>query len=157
MARGERLQIGNWRARASCHLFPPGSLFVSRVHQSGPAACGCLFSRRRRGGSLEHTYIHTYTYIYIYIYIYIEEGRKRGALTCHGKWICVRPPRRVRGEILGWDIGPQATNSYVDIDSYTKSPGDVSPTRLSANTTPLWSFRSSYLQHNSSQGSQGGS
>jgi len=38
--------------------------------------------------------------------------------------VCADP---TGNEILGRDIGPQATNSYDDIDSYTESFGDVHP------------------------------
>lgn len=60
-------------------------------------------------------------------------GEKGGHLLATAASMCAAQ-RGVRGEILGRDIGPQATNSYGDIDSYTKSPGDVNPTRLSTQT-----------------------
>lgn len=86
--------------------------FLFHESVSGPAASGCLFSRRRRGGSPQ---------------TYEREGRR--APTCHVE-MCVRAAQRgVRDEILGRDIGPQATNSYDDIDSYTESSGDVCPAR----------------------------
>lgn len=62
---------------------------------------------------------------------------ERGAPTCHGNVCAAR--RGVSGEILGRDIGPQATNSYDDIDSSTESSGDVHP------AISLPSYASSYV------------
>lgn len=67
----------------------------------GPAKRGCLFSRHHRGGSPKCTR---------------RRGGRRG--NTYGT-VCADP---TGSEILGRDIGPQATNSYDDIDSYTRNP-----------------------------------
>lgn len=40
-----------------------------------------------------------------------RKAKRGGGHFCHGN-VCMWPDGGVRGEILGRDIGPQATNSY---------------------------------------------
>lgn len=94
-------------------MFPPGSLFVSRVWCGGPG-------KSKRAGACFHA-ITPWGFPQTRV-----RGEREKRTYVPRKRVC-GPDGESSGEILGRDIGPQATNSYDDIDSYGESSGDVHP------------------------------